>query len=445
MSEKERVSRYREMSQRYGDPWIWGIYLTLVVLSIVESYSASSRDVAMMGVYEPIIKQVAYLVIGGVFVVGLSRVNYNNKILLLVLIPLLWIFTMVALIYVMVAGEVVNGAQRAFTIPLIGLSVQPSELAKLSAVTALAYIMAKNQGDRDVSTMGVTISAALVAVFGALMINSGLTNTLLLMAISAAMFVVGGARIKKLIAVLAIYAVVGGLFWVWKDLSDKREENMRQVTAIQDNKAVSVDKSKIVNRHSMRKGRIYNWLHRDELIHDSITSENSQEMFSIMAQAHGGVWGVGIGNSRECSRLPLAFSDYIFSIIMEEIGLVGGIFVIILYLWLLSRAAMIARRCHRVLPALLIIGMAAMITFQALFHMAINTGVFPVSGEPLPLISKGGTSILVTSIAIGVMLSVSRTIANNVNGKNKDDGNKLPSGLDARNPSEIPVKNEWKN
>ena len=259
------------------------------------------------------------------------------------------------------------------------------------------------------------------------------------------MFVVGGARIKKLIAVLAIYAVVGGLFWVWKDLSDKREENMRQVTAIQDNKAVSVDKSKIVNRHSMRKGRIYNWLHRDELIHDSITSENSQEMFSIMAQAHGRVWGVGIGNSRECSRLPLAFSDYIFSIIMEEIGLVGGIFVIILYLWLLSRAAMIARRCHRVLPALLIIGMAAMITFQALFHMAINTGVFPVSGEPLPLISKGGTSILVTSIAIGVMLSVSRTIANNVNGKNKDDGNKLPSGLDARNPSEIPVKNEWKN
>ena len=429
---------------RYGDPWIWGIYLTLIVLSIVESYSASSRDVALMGVYEPIIKQVAYLVIGGVFVVGLSRVNYNNKILLLVLIPLLWIFTMVALIYVMVAGEVVNGAQRAFTIPLIGLSVQPSELAKLSAVTALAYIMAKNQGDRDVSTMGVTISAALVAVFGAFMINSGLTNTLLLMAISAAMFVVGGARIKKLIAVLAIYAVVGGLFWVWKDLSDKREENMREVTAIENSEA-TVDKKKEVDRHKMRKGRIYNWLNRDELIHEPITSENSQEMFSIMAQSHGGLWGVGVGNSRECSRLPLAFSDYIFSIIVEELGLIGGIFVLVLYLWLLSRAAMIARRCHRVLPALLIIGMASMITFQALFHMAINTGVFPVSGEPLPLISKGGTSIIVNSVAIGVMLSVSRTIANNVNGKNKDDGNALPSGLDARNPSQIPVKNEWKN
>ena len=444
MSDKEKRSRYREMTMRYGDPWIWGIYLTLVVLSIVESYSASSRDVALYGVYSPIIKQVIYLLIGAFFVIGLSRINYNNKILLLVLIPLLWIFTMVALIYVLVAGEVVNGAQRAFTIPVIGLSVQPSELAKLSAVTALAYIMAKNQQDRDVSNKGIVISAALVAFFGALMINSGLTNTLLLMSISAAMFVVGGAKIKKLLVVLGIYIIVAGLFWVWKDFSDKREENMRKITAIQNSQAVTVDKSKVVDRTGLRKDRIYNWLHRDELLHDSVNSENSQEMFSIMAQSHGGLWGVGIGNSRECSRLPLAFSDYIFSIIMEEIGLIGGIFVIILYLWLLSRAAMIARRCHRVLPALLIIGMAAMITFQALFHMAINTGVFPVSGEPLPLISKGGTSILVTSVAIGVMLSVSRTIVNNANGKNKDDGNKLPSGLDARNPSEIPVKNEWK-
>lgn len=432
------------MTIRYGDPWIWGIYLTLVVLSVVESYSASSRDVALYGVYSPIIKQVIYLLIGAFFVIGLSRINYNNKVLLLVLIPLLWIFTMVSLIYVMVAGEVVNGAQRAFTIPVIGLSVQPSELAKLSAVTALAYIMARNQQDRDVSNKGVAISAAVVAFFGALMINSGLTNTLLLMSISGAMFVVGGAKIKKLLVVLGIYVIVAGVFWGWKEASDKREENIRKVTAIQEEKSATIDKSKVVDRHGMRKGRIYNWLHRDELIHDSVNSENSQEMFSIMAQAHGGLTGVGIGNSRECSRLPLAFSDYIYSIIIEEIGFIGGIFVIILYLWLLSRAAMIARRCHRVLPALLIIGMAAMITFQALFHMAINTGVFPVSGEPLPLISKGGTSILVTSVAIGVMLSVSRTISNKSNGKNKDDGNSLPSGLDARNPSEIPVKNEWK-
>ncbi|MBQ9584495.1 MAG: FtsW/RodA/SpoVE family cell cycle protein [Muribaculaceae bacterium] len=430
------------MSKRYGDPWIWGIYLTLVVLSIVESYSASSRDVALYGVYNPIIKQVIYLGIGSAFVVGLSRVNYNNKTLLLVLIPLLWVFTLFSLIYVLFFGEVVYGAQRAFTIPIINLSVQPSELAKLSAVTALAYIMAKNQQDRDVSTKGVAVSSLIVAMFGALMIKSGLTNTLLLMCISGSMFVVGGAKWKKIGAVIMIYAVVACVFYFWKEASDKREENLKKYTTEQ---VEDVDKNKVVDRHDMRKGRVSNWMRRDSLIYDSINSSNSQEMFSIMAQAHGGLTGVGIGNSRECSRLPLAFSDYIFSIIIEEIGMIGGVFVLILYLWLLSRAAMIARRCHRVLPALLIIGMASMITFQALFHMAINTGVFPVSGQPLPLISKGGTSILVTSVAIGVMLSVSRTISNITDSKNKDEGLKLPSGLDAANPTEMPIKNEWKN
>lgn len=438
----EKVSRYKEMSKRYGDPWIWGIYLTLVVLSIVESYSASSRDVALYGVYNPIIKQVIYLGIGSAFVVGLSRVNYNNKTLLLVLIPLLWVFTLFSLIYVLFFGEVVYGAQRAFTIPIINLSVQPSELAKLSAVTALAYIMAKNQQDRDVSTKGVAVSSLIVAMFGALMIKSGLTNTLLLMCISGSMFVVGGAKWKKIGAVIMIYAVVACVFYFWKEASDKREENLKKYTTEQ---VEDVDKNKVVDRHDMRKGRVSNWMRRDSLIYDSINSSNSQEMFSIMAQAHGGLTGVGIGNSRECSRLPLAFSDYIFSIIIEEIGMIGGVFVLILYLWLLSRAAMIARRCHRVLPALLIIGMASMITFQALFHMAINTGVFPVSGQPLPLISKGGTSILVTSVAIGVMLSVSRTISNITDSKNKDEGLKLPSGLDAANPTEMPIKNEWKN
>lgn len=436
----EKVSRYREISRRYGDPWIWGIYLTLIVFSIVESYSASSRDVAKMGVYEPVIRQVVFLAMGAVAVVGLSRINYNNRMLLLVLIPLLWIFTVLSLIYVMVNGEVINGAQRAFTIPGIGLTVQPAELAKLSAVTALAYIMAKNQQDRDVSVKGLVLSTVVVAVFGALMYQSGLTNTLLLMCISGSMFLIGGARWRKLLIMGIVYVIVAGIFFVWKSAADKRAENMKKLTATE----ATTDSPAKVDRTALRNDRMYNWHHRDSLIYDSVTSYNSQEMFSIMAQAHGGLTGVGIGNSRECSRLPLAFSDYIYSIIIEEIGLIGGVFVLILYLWLLSRAAMIARRCHRVLPALLIIGMAAMITFQALFHMAINTGVFPVSGQPLPLISKGGTSILVTSVAFGVMLSVSRTISNITNKKNKDEGIALPSGLDAENPTEIPVKNEWK-
>ena len=116
----------------------------------------------------------------------------------------------------------------------------------------------------------------------------------------------------------------------------------------------------------------------------------------------------------------------------------------LLYLSLLGRAAMIVRRSKRVLPSLLVIGMASFITFQALFHMAINVGVFPVSGQPLPLISKGGSSIGVISLAFGVMLSVSRTIANYGNKKNKGEESAIIEGLDAANPTEIPVRNVWK-
>ena len=298
----EKVLRYREISRRYGDPWIWGIYLTLIVFSIVESYSASSRDVARMGVYEPVIRQVVFLAIGALFVVVLSRINYNNRLLLLVLIPLLWFFTVLSLVYVMFFGEVINGAQRAFTIPGINLTVQPAELAKLSAVTALAYIMAKNQQDRDVSVKGLVLSTVVVAVFGGLMYQSGLTNTLLLMCISGSMFLIGGARFKKLMILGIVYILVALTFYAWKDWSDKRQETMKKL-------ANTEQTTKGVKREVTRVNRMTNWHRRDSLIYDSVTSENSQEMFSRMAQAHGGLTGVGIGNSRECSRLPLAFSD----------------------------------------------------------------------------------------------------------------------------------------
>ena len=162
-----------------------------------------------------------------------------------------------------------------------------------------------------------------------------------------------------------------------------------------------------------------------------------------MAQAHGGLTGVGPGNSRECSRLPLAFSDYIYSIIVEEFGLWGALILLICYLCLLGRAAMIVQRTSRALASLLVIGIAALITYQALFHMAINVGVFPVSGQPLPLISKGGSATLVMSLAFGIMLSVSRTVANYKN--NPAGAESLPRGLDAANPTQIQQpRHVWK-
>jgi cell division protein FtsW len=165
-------------------------------------------------------------------------------------------------------------------------------------------------------------------------------------------------------------------------------------------------------------------------------------MRSYMAQAHGGLHGVLPGNSRETSRLPLAFSDYIYAIVVEDFGFIGGFVLMVLYLWLLARAYNVARRCYQVYPAFLVSGMAMMITLQALCHMAIVTGTGPVSGQPLPLYSKGGTSILVTSMAIGIMLSVSRfAVRNNTENNSRQQINReadaLPEEARGANPTQF--------
>ncbi len=454
MSPSEKTNRYNEISQKYGDPWIWGIYIMLLIFSVVESYSASSREIAAQGIYMPIIKQCIFLGAGALCVILLQRVDYNDPKFLYTMIPGWAFITVMSLIYVMFFGEVINGARRAMTIIPGLLTLQPAEMAKFSIVTLLSYIFAKSQKNQDISTKGLFAAAAAVGIYGALMIRSGLTNTLLLIAISGSMLLIGGARFKKIGILMVIFGIMFGFFVIIKQHNDKKEEMFKetqkemQVNMTDGNGQVTdittSSGGNEVARTGTWKNRLKEWWYSDSLVYRDITPKNQQEMFSRMAQAHGGLVGVGIGKSRECSRLPLAFSDYIYSIIVEELGLVGGIFVLLLYLSLLGRAAMIVRRSKRVLPSLLVIGMASFITFQALFHMAINVGVFPVSGQPLPLISKGGTSIIVISIAFGVMLSVSRTIANYGNKKNKVEETPIIEGLDAENPTEIPAKNVWK-
>lgn len=446
MSSEEKRKRHSDLTRKYGDSWIWGIYFILLIVSIVESYSASSQIVAGRSVYSPIINQGGFLLLGLGIIVAMSRIKYNNTYLLTGLIPLLWFVSVGGLLYVMVAGKVVNGAARA--VYIMGFSVQPAELAKLSVVTMLAFILARSQKNNDVSMWGLVASVIVVAVFGLLMLRDGLTNTALLMGISLSMMVVGGISWRRIIIVMAMFGIVVAAVYKVKSYNDSHD------TVVQTNQTLAAgadDKEGKVDRTKMRGDRIDKWLHSDSLIYEQVSDDNAQEMFSRMAQAHGGVTGVTPGHSRECSRLPLAFSDYIYSIIVEETGLVGGIIVLMLYFALMSRVAIIASRCSRSLPALLIMGMAAMITCQALCHMAINVGAMPVSGQPLPLISKGGTSILVTSVAFGLMICISRSVANGDDRRNnkkkkenEGDAEIAAEALDeVTNPSQY-LRNEWK-
>lgn len=419
-----------------GDPFIWGIYISLILISFIECFSASSQEISGAGfdMYKPIIKHIAMLFCGFVLLFFIQKTDYKKFAPWIALFAL---FTVLSMIIVLLVGDYINGAKRSFTLPGLGFSVQPAEMAKLSIVTLIAWFTAKNQMPKGVTNLGVTLCAVAVIVYCAFIFMQGLTNTLLLMGISFSMMLIGGVQWKKIFIVILTYAIAGGMFFYIKELNESKEENLQQVEMYAENgeQIIVEEKEDRAGRDATWKQRIKRHFASDNLVYQEMNSKNSQEMYSRIAQAHGGITGVGPGNSRECSRLPLAFSDYIYSIIIEELGFIGGIFVLLLFLFLLARAGMIAKKCSRAFPALLIMGMAVMITLQALFHMGINTGFFPVSGQPLPLISMGGTSIFIISMAFGVMLSVSRyAVQNNKSKEVKAEISELPEDLRASNP-----------
>lgn len=427
---------------RGADKYIWGIYLSLLVISVIELFSASSTEVTNSNVYTPLIRHGIFLAAGLALVLWLQRVPY------VIISKLSWIMAVVSLALLVLSsliGIEINGAQRALRIA--GMTIQPAEIVKLTVVCLLAYILGRNQRPGGVSNRGVITAAIVVVVFCACLMRNGMTNMLLLMCVSLAMMMIGGIQWKKMAYVLLAYCVGLGVMMMAKHIARPSNPEFdqikqeQQMIASADGGALSqiqipeqTRRTKI-NRDPTRKNRIKNFL-RGVHPGDSITDENRQVMMARFAQANGGILGQGPGNSRESARLPLAFSDYIFSIIIEDTGFVGGALVLLLFLLLLARAGRIAYRCTRALPAFLILGCALMIVLQALVHMAIVTGVMPVSGQPLPFISKGGTSVLVMSAAIGIMLSVSRFASFNTDGRAiKTELNALPEDMQAENYS----------
>lgn len=385
------------------DRYIWGIYLALVFISVIELFSASSREITGGDILGPVMRHAALLFMGFLLMLGLQRTHYVHFYRWAYVIGLACVG---ATIYTMFFGLYINGARRAFS--FFGLfTVQPSELLKFAAALVIARILSRYivkytpgniEEEKRYNRTLVTWVAVIVGFACALLYPQGLTNTFLLFVISLSVMVIGGVRWREWLAVCTILAVVGaagyglkkaGLFELFSPAKEKTED------------------TRTVNRDATRENRITQYLRTDKY-NDPITSQNAQEQYSYIAQANGGIYGKFPGNSRETARLPLAFSDYIYAIIIEDTGLIGGTVLLVLYLLLLARAGRIAMKCRHAFPALLVIGMAVFIVCQALMHMGIVTGFLPVSGQPLPLISKGGSSVIITSIALGMMLSVSR-------------------------------------
>lgn len=395
-----------------GDPWIWGAYIFLCVVSLVEFYSASSQVIMKQGLFFPLVKQLGILATGFCIMYFLQR---RKTAQIKKWVKTVGAISFALVILVLIIGKDENGATRSI---IIGpLTIQPAELAKIGTAMLVAYIISNNQKPDGVEKKGIICAFLTVVAFAALMFGNGLMNTALLMLTCVAIMWVGGTTLKQIFSVGGMFVVVFAMFYFVKDYQDDKKqaftEQTHQIEMTRGTTEVKAETQNetvtIARREKTWVSRVEKWYHNlTHLIEDDVRGENAQEMYAHMAQAHGGVLGSGPGGSRECSRLPLAFSDYIFSIVIEEYGLLGAIVLLFVYLGLPLRAAFIANKCAHTFPALLIMGMAIMITMQALTHMAINVGLLPVSGQTLPMISAGGTSIWVVSAAFGIMISVSR-------------------------------------
>lgn len=413
-----------------ADKYLWAIYIALCVISIVEHYSAASSVVSSTNIIGPLMKQCAHLGLGFIVVYLVQRIPYNKFVYAT---PLLALGAIILAILVLLVGTERNNALRSLDLGFMDL--QSAEFVKIAAVSMVALVLSRTQlkNKKGVSNAGIWISLGVVLLFSGLLITQGITNTILLVSICISLMIIGGVQFKKLGIIILVFIALGGSYFGIKILTAKNA----QPTQVEGK--VAEEGGTVDRVLEVFMPRLLRWNDTIPKWEQEITKHNRQEQYSYIAQANGGVFGVMPGNSREAARLSLAFSDYIYAIVIEDLGLIGGIVVLALYLSLLGRAAGIASQCTRAFPMLLVLGMALYITYQALFHMAIVSGVFPVSGQPLPLISAGGTSILVTSLALGVMLSVSRYASRKKS--NKKDINKevsaLPEDVRAENPSQL--------
>ena len=394
-----------------GDKVIWMIFFFLCLVSVVEVFSASSELTYKGGSYlSPLIKHIGILVMG-VFCMVVT-LNVKCKYFK-ILTPFMLIISFFTLIWVFVAGQSTNGAQR--WISFIGIQFQPSEIAKGTMVLATAQILSALQTDHGADKNAFKYILCVCAVIIPLIGLENLSTAALLCLVILMMMIIGhvpGKQIGKLMGITTLIIVV--IFALVMMIGqDKPEGNTKESLTEQLEKKPKEEEgliARVFHRADTWKSRIDKFMSNKELSPDEVDlNKDAQVAHANIAIASSNVIGKGPGNSVERDFLSQAFSDFIYAIIIEELGIEGATFVAFLYIMLLFRTGRIANRCENNFPALLAMGLALLLVTQALFNMCVAVGLAPVTGQPLPLISKGSTSTMINCIYVGVILSVSRS------------------------------------
>lgn len=359
-----------------GDRWIWIIILLLSFISIMAVYSATGAIAYKKGVSVEkylLFKHVIFVFAGVAMIYVAHLLDYKyyagiSKVLMIITVPLLF--------YTLIFGANVNDASRWVKIPVINLTFQTSDLAKLALITFLARMLTKKQENiKDVKSSFAPIMGSVCVVF-VLIALANLSTALMLFGVSILLLLIGRISFKQIAAVCGCGIVLLACVVFF----GPRKETYRS--------------------------RINTFMH-PELQNSDKTFQSDH---SKIALATGGFFGKGPGNSTERNFLPHPYSDFIFAIIIEEYGTMGGLCVMSLYLVLLYRCVRIVTLSPKAFGALLAAGLSFSLTIQAFANMAVAVGLGPVTGVPLPLVSMGGTSMIFTSIAFGIILSVSKDV-----------------------------------
>ena len=392
-----------------GDKVIWMVFFFLCIISIVEVYSASSQLTYKGGSYlAPVIKHIGILLMGIFFMIITLNVGCRY---FKIATPFLLILSIATLVWVIIAGQSTNGAQR--WISLLGIQFQPSEIAKGTLVLATAQILSAMQtptgADKNAFKYILFVSAIIIP----LIMLENLSTAVLLAGVIFFMMIIGRVPTQQLgklmgVVVLLIVFVFTLVMLVGKD-TNKIDQEKNLTERIHEEKEESKG-LKLFHRFDTWKSRIMKYADNKELRPEDVDlDKDAQTAHANIAIATSNVVGKGPGNSVERDFLSQAFSDFIYAIIIEEMGIFGAIVVAFLYIILLFRSGRIANRCENTFPAFLAMGLALLLVTQALFNMCVAVGLAPVTGQPLPLVSKGGTSTVINCIYIGAILSMSRS------------------------------------
>jgi cell division protein FtsW len=383
-----------------GDSVIWTVFFLLCLISVVEVYSAASTLSFKSGNYVgPLIKQASFLAVGVVICIIVHKIPCR----IFKLLPIIgWPFCIFLLVLTFFIGGDVNNSSR--WIPLGAFSFQPSELAKGVVIAAVALILGNSQREEGAHPKAFKQILCVTLPVCGLIFTENLSTAAILFAVVFAMMIIGRVEWKQLGKLAAWGVAIVALVITLAQVVPKE-------TKVYDMLFHRFDTwtERIMNVFSSDDGEAQNDFapgSKEEAA--KFISENPQVGRAYVAVASSNVVGRMPGNSIERDNLYQAYSDYIYAIIIEELGIVGGALVVLLYIILIFRAGRLASRCERNFPAFLCMGLSILLVFQACINMMVAVGLFPVTGQTLPLISRGGTATIINCVYFGMILSVSR-------------------------------------